>query len=50
MKEPKQLACRLRLNTRANVILNIERSLAIVQPLLALELDDELTPLPVYRP
>ena len=35
---------------RANVLLNVERSLAIVQPLLALELDDELTPLPVYRP
>jgi len=35
---------------RANVILNVERSLAIVQPLLAVELDEELTPLPVYRP
>jgi hypothetical protein len=35
---------------RANVILNVERSLTIVQPLLALELDDALTPLPVYRP
>lgn len=35
---------------RANVILNMERSLAIVQPLLAVELDEELTPLPVYRP
>ncbi len=35
---------------RANVILNVERSLAIVQPLLAVELDDELTSLPVYRP
>jgi hypothetical protein len=35
---------------RANVILNVERSLAIVQPLLAIELDEELTPLPVYRP
>jgi len=35
---------------RANVLLNVERSLAIVQPLLAVELDDELTPLPVYRP
>ena len=35
---------------RANVILNVERSLAIVQPLLAVELDDELTPLPEYRP
>ena len=35
---------------RANVILNVERSLMIVQPLLAVELADELTPLPVYRP
>ena len=35
---------------RANVILNVERSLAIAQPLLAVELDDELTSLPVYRP
>jgi hypothetical protein len=35
---------------RANVILNIERSLSIAQPLLALELDDELTPAPVFRP
>jgi hypothetical protein len=35
---------------RANVIVNVERSLAIAQPLLALELDDETTPLPVYRP
>lgn len=35
---------------RANVILNIERSLAIAQPLLALDLDDELTPAPVFNP
>jgi len=35
---------------RANVILNVERSLAIAQPLLVLELDDDLTSLPVYRP
>jgi len=35
---------------RANVIVNVERSLAIVQPLLAVELDDELTPAPVFRP
>ena len=35
---------------RDKVILNVERSLAIAQPLLAVELDDELTPLPVYRP
>ena len=35
---------------RTNVIVNVERSLAIVQPLLAVELDDELTPAPVFRP
>jgi hypothetical protein len=35
---------------RANVILNVERSLMIARPLLALELDDELTPAPVFRP
>jgi hypothetical protein len=35
---------------RANVIVNVERSLAIVQPLLAVELDDELSSLPVYGP
>jgi hypothetical protein len=35
---------------RANVILNIERSLAIAQPLLEVELDDQLTPAPVFRP
>jgi len=35
---------------RANVILNIERSLAIARPLLEVELDDQLTPAPVFRP
>ena len=35
---------------RANVILNVERSLAIAHPLLAVELDDELAPAPVFRP
>jgi len=35
---------------RANVIVNLERALAIVQPLLAVELDDGLTPVPVFRP
>ena len=35
---------------RANVHPELERSLAIAQPLLEVELDDELTPLPVYRP
>ncbi|WP_395714433.1 DUF4089 domain-containing protein [Reyranella sp.] len=35
---------------RANVIVNYERSLAIAQPLLDVDLDDELTPAPVFRP
>jgi len=35
---------------RANVILNVERSLMIAAPLLAVELDDELTAGPVFRP
>ena len=35
---------------RANVILNYERSLAIAAPLLACDLEDELTPAPVFRP
>ena len=35
---------------RPNVILNYERAMAIIQPLLEVELDDELTPAPVYRP
>jgi hypothetical protein len=35
---------------RANVLVNYERSLAIAQPLLEVELDDELTPAPVFRP
>jgi hypothetical protein len=35
---------------RANVILNYERSLMIARPLLEVELDDELTPSPVFRP
>jgi hypothetical protein len=35
---------------RANVIVNYERSLAIARPLLEVELDDELTPGPVFRP
>jgi hypothetical protein len=46
----KAIGLTIAVEYRANVILNVERSLAIVQPLLALELDDELTPLPVYRP
>lgn len=35
---------------RANVLVNYERSLAIVRPLLEVELDDDLTPGPVFRP
>jgi hypothetical protein len=35
---------------RANVLVNFERSLAIARPLLEVELDDELTPAPVFRP
>ena len=35
---------------RVKVILNYERSLAIARPLLKVELDDELTPGPVFRP
>lgn len=35
---------------RANVIVNVERSLAIAKPLLDVELDDELTPAPVFKP
>lgn len=35
---------------RANVIVNYERSLLIAKPLLEVDLDDELTPAPVFRP
>lgn len=35
---------------RANVILNVERSLTIARPLLELELEDDLMSGPVYRP
>ena len=35
---------------RANVIVNYERSLMIAKPLLDVELDDELTSAPVFRP
>jgi hypothetical protein len=35
---------------RANVILNVERSLMIAAPLLELELEDDLMSSPVYRP
>lgn len=49
-EEAKAIGLPIAPEYRANVIVNIERSLAIVQPLLAVELEDELTPLPVYRP
>lgn len=35
---------------RANVILNVERALAIARPLLEMELDDTSTSAPVFRP
>jgi 1-carboxybiuret hydrolase subunit AtzG-like protein len=35
---------------REKVILNYERSMAIARPLLEVELDDELTSAPVFRP
>jgi len=35
---------------RANVIVNYERSMLIARPLLEVELDDELTPAPAFRP
>ncbi len=35
---------------RANVIVNYERSLMIAAPLLAVDLDDALTPSPVFQP
>ena len=37
-------------DSRDKVILNYERSLAIAKPLLDLDLDDELSPAPVFRP
>jgi len=49
-EEAKAIGLPIAEEYRANVIVNLERSLAIVQPLLAVELDEELTPLPVYRP
>ena len=49
-EEAKAIGLPIAPEYRANVILNVERSLAIAQPLLELELDDALTPLPVYRP
>jgi hypothetical protein len=49
-EEAKAIGLPIAPEYRANVILNVERSLAIAKPLLAVELDDELTPAPVFRP
>jgi Protein of unknown function (DUF4089) len=49
-EEAKAIGLPIAPEYRANVILNVERSLAIAQPLLAVKLDDELTPAPVFRP
>ena len=49
-EEAKAIGLPIAPDYRDKVILNVERSLAIAQPLLALELDDELIALPVYRP
>ena len=49
-EEAKAIGLPIAPEYRANVILNVERSLLIAQPLLAVELDDELTPAPVFRP
>jgi hypothetical protein len=49
-EEAKAIGLPIAPEYRANVILNVERSLAIAQPLLAVELDDELTPAPVFHP
>jgi hypothetical protein len=49
-EEAKAIGLPIAPEYRANVILNVERSLAIAQPLLAVELEDELTPAPVFRP
>jgi hypothetical protein len=46
----KTIGMPIALEYRANVIVNIELSLAIAQPLLSVELDEELTPAPVFRP
>lgn len=49
-EEAKAIGLPIAPEYRANVILNVERSLMIAAPLLAVELDDELTPGPVFRP
>jgi hypothetical protein len=49
-EEAKAIGLPIAPEYRADVILNLERALAIAGPLLAVELDDDLTPLPVYRP
>jgi hypothetical protein len=49
-EESKAIGMPIAPEYRDKVILNVERSLAIVQPLLDVELEDELTPAPVFRP
>ena len=46
----KAIGLPIALQYRANVILNYERSMLIAKPLLEVELDDELTSAPVFRP
>ena len=49
-EEAKAIGLSIAPQYRDKVILNVERSIAIAQPLLAVELDDELTPGPVFKP
>ena len=49
-EQAKAIGLAIAAEYREKVILNYERSLQIAQPLLAVELDDELTPGPVFRP
>ena len=49
-EQSKAIGLAIAAEYRDKVILNYERSLAIAQPLLAVELDDDLAPGPVFRP
>ena len=49
-EEAKAIGLPIAPEYRANVLVNYERSLMIAKPLLDVELDDELTPAPVFRP
>jgi hypothetical protein len=49
-EEAKAIGLPIAPEYRDKVILNVERSLAIAQPLLEVELDDALTPAPVFKP